>query len=202
MGVADARLMMSCLNINPPDGRGLQRKLNQMCDRVEAINEESVVENQRYVWRVNMLRGEGDTVDLETDTSYNNRTQAGFKAATQSFSPMVEASMPRKLVVSLQTANKLCCCAHLPGYSTKFFLMENIWIWNSPTWMPFSPSSVSISGRMVFGKSASWQPLTGVRTSISVSSRRPPRTPHGPGTSQPCAILQSTPPRMAPASPW
>lgn len=364
MGVADARLMMSCLNINPPDGRGLQRKLNQMCDQVEAINEESMVENQRCVWRVNMLRGEGDTVDLETDTSYNNRPQAGFEAATQSFSPMVEASTTRKLVVSLQTANKLCCkrkcknhtnckknyntedsissseakllrknldfirnkniltpcsvtsdasaqvektirdysedhnlnikhyhcfihklrtlqknlrnirlktrlaagqdreafiqrlatcirariryelvkirrlcradaiflrhaqnavlsvlpcfsgihnncrrssftcCAHLPGYSTKFFLMENIWIWNSPTWMPFSPSSVSISGRMVFGKSASWQPLTGVRTSISVSSRTPPRTPHGPGTSQPCAILQSTPPRMAPASPW
>lgn len=120
MGVADARLMMSCLNINPPDGRGLQRKLNQMCDRVEAINEESMVENQRYVRRVNMLRGEGDTVDLETDTSYNNRPQAGFEAATQSFSPMVEASTPRKLVVSLQTANKLCCCAHLPGYSTKF----------------------------------------------------------------------------------
>lgn len=109
MGVADARLMMSCLNINPPDGRGLQRKLNQTCDRVEAINEESMVENQRCVWRVNMLRGEGDTVDLETDTSYNNRPQAGFEAATQSFSPMVEASTTRKLVVSLQTANKLCC---------------------------------------------------------------------------------------------
>lgn len=48
-------------------------------------------------------------MDLETDTSYNNRPQAGFEAATQSFSPMVEASTPRKLVVSLQTANKLCC---------------------------------------------------------------------------------------------
>lgn len=109
MGVADARLMMSCLNINPPDSRGLQRKLNQMCDRVEAINEASMVENQQYVRRVNTLRGEGDAVDLETDTSYNNRPQAGFEAATQSFSPMVESSTPRKLVVSLQTANKLCC---------------------------------------------------------------------------------------------
>lgn len=100
---------MSCLNINPPDSRGLQRKLNQMCDRVEAINEASMVENQQYVRRVNTLRGEGDAVDLETDTSYNNRPQAGFEAATQSFSPMVESSTPRKLVVSLQTANKLCC---------------------------------------------------------------------------------------------
>lgn len=92
------------------------------------------------------------------------------------------------------------CCAHLPGYTT--FRMENTWTWTLPTWMPFSPSSASISAMMVSGKSASWQPLTGVRTSTSVSSRTRPRTPRGPGTSQPCATLQSTPPRMAPASPW
>ena len=109
MGVSDARFLMCCLNINPPDSRGLQRKLNQVCDRVEEINSASMVNNQRYVQRVNQLLGRGNEVHIETDTSYNNRPQAGFEAATQSFCPVVENNTPRKLVLALHTANKLCC---------------------------------------------------------------------------------------------
>jgi hypothetical protein len=58
---------------------------------------------------VNQLLGRGDEVDVERDTSYNNRLQAGFEAATQSFCPVVENNTSRKLVLALQTANKLCC---------------------------------------------------------------------------------------------
>ena len=115
MGVSDARFLMCCLNISPPDSRGLQRKLNQMCDRVEDINIASMIDNQRYVRRVNQLLGRGDEVDIETDTSYNNRPQAGIEAATQSFCPVVENTTSRKLVLALHTANKLCCkrnCQH------------------------------------------------------------------------------------------
>lgn len=109
VGVSDTSFILSCLNVKAPDTRGMQRKLNSLCDRVEEINSESMRENQRYVRRVNRLAGREETeVDLETDTSYNNRPQAGFEAGTQSFSPLVENNTPRKLVLVLQTANKLC----------------------------------------------------------------------------------------------
>ena len=101
--------ILSCLNVKAPDTRGMQRKLNSLCDQVEEINSESMRENQQYVRRVNHLAGREETeVDLETDTSYNNRPQASFEAGTQSFSPLVENNTPRKLVLVLQTANKLC----------------------------------------------------------------------------------------------
>lgn len=101
--------ILSCLNVKVPDTRGMQRKLNSLCDRVEEINSESMRENQRYVRRVNRLAGREETeVDLETDTSYNNRPQASLEAGTQSFSPLVENNTPRTLVLVLQTANKLC----------------------------------------------------------------------------------------------
>lgn len=108
VGVSDTSFILSCLNVKAPDTRGMQRKLNSLCDRVEEINTESMQDNQRYVRRVNRLAGRKETeVDLETDTSYNNRPQAGFEAGTQSFSPLVENNTPRKLVLVLQTANKL-----------------------------------------------------------------------------------------------
>lgn len=55
-----------------------------------------------------MAGREETEVDLETNTSYNNRPQAGFEAGTQSFSPLVQNNTPRTLVLVLQTANKLC----------------------------------------------------------------------------------------------
>jgi hypothetical protein len=87
-----------------------------MCNRVEDINITlMMIDNQRYIRRVNQLLSQGDEVDVETDTSYNNRPQAGFEAATQSFCPVVENNTSRKLVLALQMANKLCCkrnCLH------------------------------------------------------------------------------------------
>lgn len=116
MGVVDVRLMMSCFNINLFDSCGLQCKLNQMCDWVEVINEVFMVENQQYVWWVNIFRGEGDVVDLEMDIFYNNWFQVGFEVVMQSFSFMVEVSIFRKLVVFLQIVNKLCCKRKCENY--------------------------------------------------------------------------------------
>lgn len=116
LGVVDVKLVMSCLNINLFDGCGLQCKLNQMCDWVEVINEVFMVENQQYVWWVNIFRGEGDVVDLEMDILYNNWFQVGFEVVMQSFSFMVEVSIFRKLVVFLQIVNKLCCKRKCENY--------------------------------------------------------------------------------------
>ena len=46
--------------------------------------------------------------NVETDSSFNNRPQSGYEAATQSFCPMVEQDINKKLVLSMAIANKLC----------------------------------------------------------------------------------------------
>lgn len=43
-------------------------------------------ENQQYV---NNLLDHDNFIDVETDTSYNNRPQAGGESAAQSFTPLV-----------------------------------------------------------------------------------------------------------------
>lgn len=47
-------------------------------------------------------------IDVETDTSHNNRPQAGIEAATQLFIPLVEINTTSMLTVALYTKNKFC----------------------------------------------------------------------------------------------
>lgn len=54
-------------------------------------------------------------VDIEIDTSFNNRMQAGFEAATQSFTPVINANAGGFQVLDVHIANKLCKirdCSH------------------------------------------------------------------------------------------
>jgi hypothetical protein len=46
--------------------------------------------DQTYVKHILQLAGEENLVDVETDSSYNNRPQPGCEAATQTFCPLVE----------------------------------------------------------------------------------------------------------------
>lgn len=94
------------------------------------------------------------------------------------------------------------CCAHIPGYTTKFLSygkhldldftdMDAI---QSVIYKHFWEDGLQ--------ESASWQPLTDVRTSTSVSSRTRQGTPRGIRTSQRSATLQAAHPLMAPENPW
>lgn len=56
-----------------------------------------------------MVGREETEVDLETDTSHNNRPKAGFEAGTRIFSPLVEnnATLVRRNLDSLREENIL-----------------------------------------------------------------------------------------------
>jgi hypothetical protein len=54
------------------------------------------------------LAGEENLVDVETDSSYNNRPQPGCEAATQTFCPLVEQCTTKKLTINIETANVNC----------------------------------------------------------------------------------------------
>lgn len=117
IGINDLNLVLSCLNIRAPDKRGLQRKLNNLSDRVENMNKQQMVANQQYVKKIQTLAGVPvpNESDIEFDVSFSSRPQQGCESATQSFAPILEQTTTRHLPISIQTASKLCTrqtCTH------------------------------------------------------------------------------------------
>lgn len=108
VGLSDIDLILSCLNIKPPNRAGMQCKLNRISDLVVDMNKKTMIENQHYVRQVLDLAGESNFVDVEVDSSYNNRPQAGYEAASQSFCPLIEQMTDRKLPLNIETANTIC----------------------------------------------------------------------------------------------
>ncbi|CAG2185821.1 unnamed protein product [Mytilus edulis] len=100
-GASDIVFFLSCLNIQPPSLTLIQRKVSKICDKMLSLNEKSMVENQLFVKNVNNMLGHDQFIDVETDTSYNNRPQAGGEAGTQSFTPLVELNTTKKLTIAL-----------------------------------------------------------------------------------------------------
>jgi hypothetical protein len=56
-----------------PDRRGLQRRFNRLSDMMVDVNKQRMIDNQTYVKHILQLAGEENLVDVETDSSYNNR---------------------------------------------------------------------------------------------------------------------------------
>lgn len=125
VGLSDIMFILSCMNIRPPCRSGLQRKLNRLADRVIDLGQQTMVDNMHYVKKVLDLAGQENYVDTEVDSSYNNRPQAGYEAATQSFSPLIEQVTNSKLPISVETANTLCSkvksCEHNTNNCKKNF---------------------------------------------------------------------------------
>jgi hypothetical protein len=72
------------------------------------VNKQRMIDNQTYVKHILQLAGEENLVDVETDSSYNNRPQPGCEAATQTFCPLVEQCTTKKLTINIETANVNC----------------------------------------------------------------------------------------------
>jgi hypothetical protein len=102
MGPADIRFLLACLNVKPPSQGTLIKVLSTASKIAKAENEKSMIENQEYVNKVQRLKGQGYEVDLKTDTSYNNRMEAG----TMFITPVAECCTSRKLVVTLNMYQK------------------------------------------------------------------------------------------------
>jgi hypothetical protein len=108
VGINDVVQVLSCLNIKSPDRRGLQRRFNRLSDMMVDVNKQRMIDNQTYVKHILQLAGEENLVDVETDSSYNNRPQPGCEAATQTFCPLVEQCTTKKLTINIETANVNC----------------------------------------------------------------------------------------------
>lgn len=108
VGISDIINILSCLNIKTLSRSVMQRKLNKMSDLMVDLNKQTMLENQNYVRRVLDLAGEENCIDAEVDSSFNNRPQAGFEAASQTFCPFVEQNTSRKLPVNIIVGNTLC----------------------------------------------------------------------------------------------
>ena len=96
VGINDVVQVLSCLNIKSPDRRGLQRRFNRLSDMMVDVNKQRMIDNQAHVKHILQLAGEENLVDVETDSSYNNRPQPGCEAATQTFCTLVEQCTTKK----------------------------------------------------------------------------------------------------------
>jgi hypothetical protein len=108
VGISDVVQVVSCLNIKSPDRRGLQRRLNRLSDMMIDVNKQQMIDNQTYVKHIVQLAGEENPVDVEKDSSYNNRPQPGCEAAIQTLCPLVEQCTTNKFTINIETANVNC----------------------------------------------------------------------------------------------
>lgn len=105
-------LMVS--NIIPPCTSSMQKTSNQVSNRVEDINKESMKDIRAELVRNNRSCGltNCNLVRVESDACYNNPLfSAGttpFQAGTQVTYSMIENNTTDKKIVSLFTGNKLC----------------------------------------------------------------------------------------------
>lgn len=116
MGGTDVQMLMACLDIRAPSLTIINNKINKQCEKMIELNEKSMVENQKFAGQVATFIGEGNNIDVETDTCFNNRNQTGYKAGTQSFCPVIEKTTGLNLPIAMATASKLCSkinmCTH------------------------------------------------------------------------------------------
>ena len=108
VGISDVVQVLSCLNIKSPDRRGLRRRFNRLSDMMLDVGKQRMIDNQTFVKHILQLAGEENLVDVETDSSYNNRHQPGCEAATQIFCPLVEQCTTKKFTINIETANINC----------------------------------------------------------------------------------------------
>ncbi|XP_062595294.1 uncharacterized protein LOC134256626 [Saccostrea cucullata] len=109
MGGSDVQMLMACLDIRSPCLTNVNnKKITKQCEKMVVMNENTMMENQKFVADVATCLGKGNLVDVERDTCYNNRNQTGYEAASQSFSPIIEKMTGYNLPVAMATANKIC----------------------------------------------------------------------------------------------
>ena len=126
VGPTDLSVILGCMNVKPLSNSLMYEKMNRICDTMKSMNEEALVQNQKFV--ANFCEASGNSVSVETDSSFNNRIQAGYEAGTMSFSPMIEQSTVLHLPISATIFNKLCSksekCQHHDNECNKNYAHE------------------------------------------------------------------------------
>lgn len=124
VGPSDVHLFLTCMNIKPMSRSYIQRTFSRLSTKMTELNKASMLENQRFVRECLELLGKRPVVAVETDMAYNNRLQAGFEAASASFSPLVEQETKCKLTLAMETGNKLCLkpsCDHSGAHCSRTY---------------------------------------------------------------------------------
>lgn len=100
MGETDVQILMASLDI-----------------RATSLTQWSIVKNQNFVVKVATCIGKGKSIDVETDTCYNNRNQTGYQAGIQSFSLVIDKTTGLNLPIAMVTGNilrpKICSLTYL-----------------------------------------------------------------------------------------
>ena len=127
VGPTDLSFILACMNIKPLSQKTMYEKLNRLCDNMKELNETAMIKHQVFAKQYQETSGRSSTVAVETDTSFNNRIQAGYEAGTASFSPMLEQTTGFHLPLSAAIYNKICknpYCKHTTNTCSRNFSTE------------------------------------------------------------------------------
>ena len=101
VGISDVVQVLSCLTIKSPDRRQLHTTFIRLSDMMVDVKKQRMIDNQTYVKNTLQLVEEENPVDVETDSSYNNRPQPGCEAATHTCCPLVVQCTTNKLTINI-----------------------------------------------------------------------------------------------------
>lgn len=112
MGETDVQILMASLDI-----RATSLTIKVVSNAKNDRTLWSIVENQKFAVKVATCIGKGKSIDVETDTCYNNRNQTGYQAGIQSFSPVIDKTTGLNLPIAMVTGNilrpKICSLTYL-----------------------------------------------------------------------------------------
>jgi hypothetical protein len=123
IGISGFNDILIACNIPPPGDTGMQKTANKICDQLIEVNKDDMSAQRQHLQEVNRLRGLGEDAGIraEADGRYNNPLWSGGgrcpgQPATQATAIIVENVTPRKKIIAVHTANKLCAkCGNRPG---------------------------------------------------------------------------------------
>lgn len=109
------RKIMMAINVPPPSRSSMQRRSNQVSERLVTLNKEDMAKQRKKLHDINELRGEPREapVPVEGDARYNNRLPSSVgkkptQAGTQATYTLTEQHSGKGKIVALTTVNMLC----------------------------------------------------------------------------------------------
>ncbi|XP_041347196.1 uncharacterized protein LOC121367109, partial [Gigantopelta aegis] len=115
VGITGFRDSLSAAGIPVGSKRGMQNSANYVGSKTVYINRQDMKERRSNLVRLNKLKGftSDHKISVEGDCRYNNRLFGGnsstpLQPATQAVYTIAENETPKKEIIGIYTANKLC----------------------------------------------------------------------------------------------
>ena len=120
--------IFACMNISPPSVNSMNELADRISKEVVEMNEENMSNIRKEIKMTKEVAGDIDPgcIRVEGDGRFNNRFgDTPFQPATQAVYTVLENESPKKRVIAISTANKLCKRGQLARLKDKSIACPN-----------------------------------------------------------------------------